>query len=133
MAVELADVSPEDTVAVFGCGPVGQLAIACLVKLGVKKIFAIDRIPSRLAMAKSQGAHTINFNKMDPVKELKKLTNNVGPTRVIDAVGIDAEQPRCPGLVQWFKNIPKRKEFKRELKKIAPIQQQKTLRISASI
>jgi threonine dehydrogenase-like Zn-dependent dehydrogenase len=125
MAVELADVSPDDAVAVFGCGPVGQLAIASLIKMGVKTIFAIDCVPSRLAIAKTQGAIPINFNKTDPVKELKKLTKNVGPTRVIDAVGIDAEQPRCTGIICWLKHRSQRKEFKRELKKVAPRQNPK--------
>ncbi|MDF0678676.1 MAG: hypothetical protein P0107_06505, partial [Nitrosomonas sp.] len=60
MGVEFAEVKPEDTVAVFGCGPVGQLVIACLKRLNPKKIIAIDRVTSRLKLAASQGADVIN-------------------------------------------------------------------------
>ena len=112
MAVEFADVQPTDTVAVFGCGPVGQLVIACLKKHNVKKIFAIDRVPSRLKLAASQGAQVINFDETDPVKELKRLTENKGPSKIIDAVGIDAEYPKSGSALK--------DEFKRELEKIAP-------------
>ena len=119
MAVEMADVKPDDTVAVFGCGPVGQLAIACLKKMNVKQIFAIDRVPARLKMAQSQGATVINFDEKDPVKELKKLTHEKGPTKIIDAVGIDAEQPKGSFLAD-LKNSSEQNEFKEEVKKIAP-------------
>ncbi len=119
MAVEMADVKPSDTVAVFGCGPVGQLAIFCLKQLGVNQIIAIDRIPSRLKRASQQGAYTINFDETDPVEELKKLTNGKGPTKIIDAVGIDAEQPRY-SLLDAITNFSTHREFKKELKKIAP-------------
>ncbi len=119
MAVENAQVQPHDTVAVFGCGPVGQLAIACLKILGVQAVFAIDCVPSRLQMAQNQGAHPINFNEKDPVTELKELTNQRGPTKVIDAVGIDAKQPTCD-FFSFIKNFYQRKEFRQEVKKVAP-------------
>lgn len=113
MAVELADVKPEDSVAVFGCGPVGQLAIACLKLKGVKTIFAVDHVADRLEQAASQGAHAINFDTVDPVKELLTLTNNHGPTKVIDAVGVDAEKPT------WCSK-EESKQFDEEVKKVAP-------------
>lgn len=119
MAVEMADVEHEDTVAVFGCGPVGQLVIAYLNMLGVKKIFSIDRVPSRLAMAKSQGAHIINFEETDTVEELKSLTDNIGPLKVIDAVGVDAQNSHCCKY-QFFKDLFNRNKYKQELKEIAP-------------
>lgn len=119
MAVEMADPQPDDTVAVFGCGPVGQLVIACLKQMQVKHIFAIDRIPYRLKKAESQGAKTINFDEVDPVETLKTLTNGRGPTKIIDAVGIDAEQPHY-GIVGWFTNMAERHEFDREVSKVAP-------------
>jgi threonine dehydrogenase-like Zn-dependent dehydrogenase len=119
MAVENASPIPEDMVAVFGCGPVGQLAIACLKIVGVKKIFAIDRVPSRLAMAESQGAHAINFDEVDPVKELKRLTDDHGPSKIIDAVGIDAQHPHT--LSNWFKSLVSPVDFKQEVKTVAPI------------
>jgi threonine dehydrogenase-like Zn-dependent dehydrogenase len=115
MAVEMADVKPSDTVAVFGCGIVGQLAIFCLKQMGVHKIIAIDRIQSRLERAKKQGISSINFDEKDPVEELKKMTQGKGPEKIIDAVGIDAEQPESAD-----KNSSLHKEFKKELKKIAP-------------
>ncbi|BDC34214.1 glutathione-dependent formaldehyde dehydrogenase [Candidatus Dependentiae bacterium Noda2021] len=113
MAVELADVKPSDTVAVFGCGPVGQLAVACLKIKGVKKIFAIDRVVDRLEQAASQGAHPINFEQVDPVKELMALTNNNGPSKVIDAVGVDAEKP------SWCTK-EESKQFEEEVHNVAP-------------
>ena len=113
MGVEFAEVKPEDTVAVFGCGPVGQLVIACLKRLNPHKIIAIDRVSSRLKLAESQGATTINFEEHDPVKELKKLTNGKGPNKIIDAVGVDAQCPKST-------DSEEKKEFKKEVKKIAP-------------
>ena len=70
-------------------------------------------------MAKDQGAEIINFNEVDPVKELKNLTNNKGPTKIIDAVGIDANHPDS-GVLSWFQNAILIKEFEKEVKKIAP-------------
>jgi threonine dehydrogenase-like Zn-dependent dehydrogenase len=87
----LAEIVDGDPVAVFGCGPVGQFAIASAMLRGAGRVFAIDAIPSRLEMAKSQGAETIDFNAEDPVETLKELTGKIGPNRVIDAVGVDAE------------------------------------------
>lgn len=119
MAVEMVDIQKDDTVAVFGCGPVGQLAIGILKHLNIHAIFAIDNIPSRLSMAHRHGAHTINFDEEDPVISLKKLTNGRGPTKIIDAVGIDAEQA-CQHGINFFKNFAQKQEFKKELKEIAP-------------
>jgi len=120
MAVELADISEHDSVAVFGCGPVGQLVIACLKQRGVEKIFAIDAVPSRLHMAQKQGAQIINFDIQDPVKTLKNMTDDKGPTKIIDAVGIDAEQPK-ESFIGFFKNFNKRRMFKKEVSAVAPI------------
>lgn len=93
MGAEMADVKDGDRVAVFGCGPVGQMAIAAALYLGAKDVFAIDVLPDRLKVAKSQGAIPINFEKVDPIEQLRKLTNGYGPDAVIDAVGIDAQRP----------------------------------------
>lgn len=114
-AVEYIEPHPHDSVAVFGCGPVGQLVIACLKKSGVKTIYAIDFIQSRLARAEDQGAVPINFDREDPVLALKKLTSGRGPNKVIDAVGIDAEQSHCCGLSAH------EERYKNELKEIAPV------------
>lgn len=90
---ELAEVGPGDTVAVFGCGPVGQFAIASAKLLGAARVFAIDKLDDRLRMARQQGAEIINFDQEDPVQTLHRLTNDIGVDRVIDAVGVDAECP----------------------------------------
>ncbi len=119
MAVEMADPKPDESVAVFGCGIVGQLAILILKKRGVKNIFAIDRIPYRLEIAEKQGAHVINFDNQHPVNTLKKLTNNKGPDKIIDAVGVDADHPKY-SLIGWFKHWHEIREFRKEIKYIAP-------------
>lgn len=90
MAAELAEIKPGDTVAIFGCGPVGQFAITSARLMDAGRIFAIDCIPSRLEMARAQGAEVINFNQENPVDVLRQLTNGSGPDRIIDAVGVDA-------------------------------------------
>jgi threonine dehydrogenase-like Zn-dependent dehydrogenase len=113
MGVEFANPDPADTVAVFGAGPVGQLVIDCLKKRGVQKIISIDHIDARLTMAKNQGAMVINFDQEDPVARLYKETNNRGPDKIIDAVGIDAQYPA--------KGSPFAAEFRQELGEIAPI------------
>jgi len=90
---KLAEVGSGDTVAVFGCGPVGQFAILSAFILGAGRVFAIDNLPSRLKFAQEMGAEAINFDEEDPVETLRDLTGGIGPDRVIDAVGIDAEAP----------------------------------------
>lgn len=90
---DLAEIRPGHTVAVFGCGPVGQFAIASARLLGAGRIFAVDSIPSRLEMAREQGAETIDFNEEHPVEALRRLTGGIGVDRAIDAVGVDAYQP----------------------------------------
>lgn len=115
---KLAQIKDGDTVAVFGCGPVGQLTIASAKKLGAGRIFAIDHKPTRLDMARMQGAEVINFDKEDPVETLKRLTGGTGPDRVIDAVGVDAECAHSgPAAKEARKHAS---EFHTELKEIAP-------------
>jgi threonine dehydrogenase-like Zn-dependent dehydrogenase len=91
MGAFIADVKEGDSVGVFGCGPVGQMAIASAKLMGAKTIIAIDTIPDRLNLAKAQGALTIDYEQEDPIKRLKELTNGFGPDAVIDAVGVDAQ------------------------------------------
>ena len=88
---ELAGPAEGKTVAVFGCGPVGQFVIASLKIMGAGRIFAIDRVESRLEMARAQGAEVIDFEREDPVEALVRLTDGIGVDRAIDAVGVDAE------------------------------------------
>jgi threonine dehydrogenase-like Zn-dependent dehydrogenase len=114
----LAEIKPGDTVAVFGCGPVGQFVIASAKMFGAGRIFAVDTIPSRLEMAQDQGAEIIDFNKEDPVKVLRDLTGGSGPDRVIDAVGVDAEPATAgPAAKESAKH---KKDFQEELEHVAP-------------
>ena len=84
------DIQPDDTVAIWGCGPVGQMAIRSAVLLGAKRVVAIDRLPERLSMAKAGGATTINFEEENVVERLNQMTNGKGPEKCIDAVGLEA-------------------------------------------
>ena len=87
---DIAGIKPGNTVAVFGCGPVGQFTIASAMLLGAGRVFAVDAIPSRLEMARAQGAETINFDEEHPVEALHRLTGGVGPDICIDVVGVDS-------------------------------------------
>ena len=84
------DIQPTDTVAIWGCGPVGQMTIRSAVLLGAKQVIAIDRIPERLAMAEAGGAITINIDEDSVIERLNELTNGKGPEKCIDAVGMEA-------------------------------------------
>jgi threonine dehydrogenase-like Zn-dependent dehydrogenase len=90
---DAAEIKPGDTVAVFGCGPVGLFAVASARLLGAGRVFAVDTLADRLAKAREVGAETIDFNADSPVEKLKELTNGVGVLRAIDAVGVDAYRP----------------------------------------
>lgn len=92
-AAQDAEIKPGNTVAIFGCGPVGQFCIACARLLDAGRIMAVDTIESRLEMARAQGAEVINFNREDPVSMIKELTGAIGVDRCIDAVGVDATAP----------------------------------------
>jgi threonine dehydrogenase-like Zn-dependent dehydrogenase len=88
------DIQPDDTVAIWGAGPVGQMAIRSAVLLGAKQVVVIDRVPERLAMAKEGGAITINFDEESVLERLKELTNGKGPEKCIDAVGMESHATR---------------------------------------
>jgi threonine dehydrogenase-like Zn-dependent dehydrogenase len=115
---ELAEIKPGDTVVVFGCGPVGQFAIAAAKLQNAGRIFAVDCVGSRLDMAREQGAEVIDFNRDDPVEVLMRMTGGIGPDRAIDAVGVDAMAPSSgPAAKEAQKH---RAEFRKELKEVAP-------------
>jgi threonine dehydrogenase-like Zn-dependent dehydrogenase len=88
------DIQPEDTVAIWGAGPVGQMAIRSAVLLGARQVVVIDRVPERLAMARAGGAITINFDEESVLDRLKDLTNGKGPEKCIDAVGMESHATR---------------------------------------
>lgn len=91
MAAENCDIQPGDTVAVWGCGPVGQFAIKSAYLLGAERVIAIDQVPERLRMAQNAGqAETIDFSQVDVFDQLKEMTGGRGPDACIDAVGLEA-------------------------------------------
>jgi threonine dehydrogenase-like Zn-dependent dehydrogenase len=89
-AVVQCDIEPTDTVAIWGCGPVGQFCIRSAVLLGARQVIAIDNVPERLSMARAGGATTINFDEESVVELLNELTGGKGPEKCIDAVGMEA-------------------------------------------
>lgn len=89
-AAEHCDIQPGDTVAIWGCGPVGQFAIRSAFMLGADRVIAIDRVPERLAMAREGKAETINYEEIDAGEALKEMTGGIGPDSCIDAVGLEA-------------------------------------------
>jgi threonine dehydrogenase-like Zn-dependent dehydrogenase len=89
-AAAQCDVQPTDTVAVWGCGPVGQMAVRSAILLGAKQVAAIDRIPERLGMAEAAGAVAIDFARESVIERLDELTGGKGPEKCIDAVGLES-------------------------------------------
>jgi len=90
MAAENCDIQPGDTVAVWGCGPVGQFAIRSAFMLGADRVIAIDRVPERLQMAAAGKAEILNYEEIDAGEALKEMTGGRGPDACIDAVGMEA-------------------------------------------
>ena len=92
MAAEMCDITPGDTVAVWGCGPVGLFAIKSAYLLGAHRVIAIDRFDYRLRMANERcGAVTLNYEEVDSVSDaLTEMTGGRGPDACIDAVGMEA-------------------------------------------
>jgi threonine dehydrogenase-like Zn-dependent dehydrogenase len=117
-AADNAEIKPGDVVAVFGCGPVGQFAIASAKLKDAARILAIDTVESRLEMARAQGAECIDFNAEDPVEVIRELTGGIGPDRAIDAVGVDAECAHHGLAARQSKK--KSQQFRQELKEVAP-------------
>jgi threonine dehydrogenase-like Zn-dependent dehydrogenase len=115
---DIAGIGHGDTVAVFGCGPVGQFAIASAFLMGAGRVLAIDAEQSRLEMARTQGAEVINFNQEDPVETIQRLTGGIGVDRAIDAVGVDAEPATSgPAAEESRQNL---EQFAQELNQINP-------------
>ena len=100
MAAENADITPGDTVAVWGCGPVGQFAIKSAFMLGAERVIAIDREPVRLERARTAGgAAVLNYAETDVLTALKEMTGGRGPDSCIDAVGLEAHSNTLGG---WY-------------------------------
>jgi threonine dehydrogenase-like Zn-dependent dehydrogenase len=90
MAAENCDVNPGDVIAVWGCGPVGQMAIRSAFLLGAERVIAIDDVPERLRLAVDGGAEAIDFDDESVFERLKVMTGGRGPDACIDAVGLEA-------------------------------------------
>jgi threonine dehydrogenase-like Zn-dependent dehydrogenase len=90
MAAENCEIKPTDTVAVWGCGPVGLFAVQSAFALGAHRVIAIDHYPHRLDLAKSMGAEVINFEEVNVREALVEMTGGIGPDACIDAVGMES-------------------------------------------
>jgi threonine dehydrogenase-like Zn-dependent dehydrogenase len=106
MAAENCNIQPGDVVAVWGCGPVGQFAIASAYLLGAERVIAVDRVPYRLDMAREKaGAEALNFEEVDVPDALKDLTAGRGPDACIEAVGMEAHAPGIEGAYDTVKHL----------------------------
>ena len=93
MGAEMCDIKPGDTIAIWGCGPVGQFSIRSAFLLGAERVIAIDETPERLQMAQEGGAETINFGEQNVYEALMDMTGGRGPDGCIDDVGMEAHGP----------------------------------------
>ncbi|MFC3695786.1 zinc-dependent alcohol dehydrogenase [Chenggangzhangella methanolivorans] len=91
MAADFCDISQGDTIAIWGCGPVGQMAIRSAFILGAERVIAVDTVPERLALAKAAGAITLDFHDEDIYERIMDLTDGRGADASIDAVGTEAD------------------------------------------
>jgi threonine dehydrogenase-like Zn-dependent dehydrogenase len=105
MGAEMCNLQPGDTIAVWGCGPVGQFAIRSAYLLGAERVIAIDRFPDRLAMARAGGAETIDYEQTSVLGALLDMTGGRGPDHCIDAVGMEAHAPGALYAYDLFKQM----------------------------
>jgi threonine dehydrogenase-like Zn-dependent dehydrogenase len=105
MGAEMCNIQPGDTIAVWGCGPVGQFAIKSAKLLGAERVIAIDRFPYRLAVARERAGatDTLNYEEIDLYDALKDMTGGRGPDACIDAVGLEAHVPGALGAYDRIK------------------------------
>jgi threonine dehydrogenase-like Zn-dependent dehydrogenase len=104
MAAEACDIKPGDTIAVWGCGPVGQFAIKSAYMLGAERVIAIDRFDYRMEIARSRaGAETIDYEQVDVREALREMTGGRGPDGCIDCVGLEGHAPGVAGAYDRLK------------------------------
>jgi threonine dehydrogenase-like Zn-dependent dehydrogenase len=103
MAAENADIEQGDTVAVWGCGPVGLFAVQSAFLLGAERVIAIDHHPRRLELARGLGAEAIDFEQTSVLEALTEMTGGIGPDAVIDAVGMEAHGFAVDNLLEIVK------------------------------
>jgi threonine dehydrogenase-like Zn-dependent dehydrogenase len=99
MAADFCNIQPGDTIAIWGCGPVGQFAIRSAFLLGAERVLAIDTVPERLSLAEAAGALTIDFHECDVYDRIQELTGNRGADACIDAVGTEPDTTASVGSV----------------------------------
>jgi len=106
MAAENCGIQPGDTVAVWGCGPVGLFAIKSAYLLGAERVIGIDRFEDRLRMARDKcGAETINYSKVSVLETLDEMTGGRGPDACIDAVGLEAHGTSLDAIYDRVKTM----------------------------
>jgi threonine dehydrogenase-like Zn-dependent dehydrogenase len=106
MGAENCNIRAGDTVAIWGCGPVGQFAIRSAFLLGAERVIAIDRFDYRLQLAREAGAEVINYEQVDDLLQvLKDLTGNIGPDSCMDAVGMEAHYSGPMWMIDRGKQI----------------------------
>src|SRR5690606_16951289 len=105
MAAENCNIQEGDTIAVWGCGPVGLFSIKSALLLGAERVIAIDRFPERLRKARSIGAETVNYESSDVLSLLKEMTGGRGPDACIDAVGMEAHAHGPVGAYDRAKQV----------------------------
>ncbi len=103
MAAENADIEPGDTVAVWGCGPVGLFAVQSAFLLGAHRVIAIDHFPRRLELARQFGAEMINYEDTKVLEALFDMTGGIGPDACIDAVGLEAHGAFVDNIIDQIK------------------------------
>ena len=105
MAAENCNIQQGDTVAIWGCGPVGLFAIKSALLLGAERVIAIDRLPERLRLAEQAGADVLNYEQVDTLAELALRTGGRGPDSCIDAVGMEAHGMSVDNLYDKGKQL----------------------------
>ncbi len=103
MAAENAEIEPGDTVAVWGCGPVGLFAVQSAFLMGAERVIAIDHFPHRLELARKFGAETIDFEHSKVYEALQDMTGGIGPDASIDCVGLEAHGAFADNILDQIK------------------------------
>jgi len=107
MAAENCDIEPGDTVAVWGCGPVGLFTIQSALLMGAHRVIAIDHYPRRLELARSMGAEVINYHDVKVREALYEMTGGIGPDAVVDAVGLESHGFTIDNMIDAVKTTTK--------------------------
>ncbi|MFL6755674.1 MAG: zinc-dependent alcohol dehydrogenase [Sphingomicrobium sp.] len=105
MAAENCEIEEGDTVAVWGCGPVGLFAVQSALLMGAHRVIAIDHYRSRLALAKQLGAEILDYREVDVREALAEMTGGIGPDAVIDAVGLEAHGISIDNILDQAKSM----------------------------